>query len=89
MGEIDAQRPSSSYRLLRSRFSSERKGNSLTIEQWNRYSADDKLDWLLTNVQVREGDEYRFLDQIIEAQKPKPKNSKGGCPPGGWPKKDK
>ena len=64
MGTTSPQRKATADRILRLSGSGESAGRSLTLDQWERYSPDDKLDWLLTNVQVREEDESIFLEQI-------------------------
>ena len=66
-----------------------RLAGPLTVAQWKRLPAAEQLDWLRANVQVQAKDETRFLAEIDVASRPRVPKPRCGCPPGGWPKKEK
>lgn len=66
-----------------------RLAGPFTFAHWRGLSAFEQLDWLRANIQVQQDDEYRLLAQIETASRPKAVKPRCGCPPGGWPKKEK
>ena len=83
------QEPRPVSRVGRADKSPQVEGKPLTFAHWRGLSTPEQLGWLRANIQVQQDDEYRLLAQIETASRPKAVKPRCGCPPGGWPKKEK